>query len=78
MAAHTKPQRNRENDETYFVFDDKLGSDVFRRLFRLRLCDNRSLYDSDRFTDTGADFDFVLQKKTREFTFFISIINSAS
>lgn len=47
---------------THFVFDDKLGSDVFRRLLRLfLLCDNRSLYDSDRFTETGADLDFVLK-----------------
>lgn len=46
---------------TYLDFDDKLGSDIFRRLFRwLRLCDKRSLYDSDRFTETGADFDLAL------------------
>lgn len=47
---------------TYLDFDDKLGSDIFRRLFRwFLLWDSRSLYDSERFTDTGADFDFVLQ-----------------
>lgn len=45
---------------TYLVLDDKLGSDVLRRLFRWFRCDRRSLYDSERFTDTGADFDFVL------------------
>lgn len=49
---------------TYFVFD-KLGSDVFLRLFLFRLCDNRSLYDSERFTDTGADFDFELDTKIK-------------
>lgn len=48
--------------DTHFVFD-RLGSDVFRRLFRLRRCDNLSLYDSERFTDTGADLDFELELK---------------
>lgn len=48
---------------TYLDLDDKLGSDIFRRLFRwFLLCDKRSLYDSERFTDTGADFDLVLEK----------------
>lgn len=47
---------------TYLDLDDKLGSDIFRRLFRwFRLWDSRSLYDSERFTDTGADLDLVLQ-----------------
>lgn len=46
---------------TYLDFDDKLGSDIFRRFLRwLRVCVKRSLYDSDRFTETGADFDFAL------------------
>lgn len=48
---------------TYLDLDDKLGSDVFRRLLRWFRCDRRSLYDSERFTDTGADFDFVLHEK---------------
>lgn len=55
------------NKLTYFVTFDKLGSDVFRRLSRFLLCDNRSLYDSDRLTDTGADFDFELEKNKNTF-----------
>lgn len=52
---------------TYLDFDDKLGSDIFRRLFRwLRLCVKRSLYDSDRFTETGADLDFALCNQKTE------------
>lgn len=52
---------------TYLDFDDKLGSDIFRRLFRwFRLWERRSLYDSERFTDTGADLDFVLWKSNRK------------
>lgn len=66
MENENKRNANEQNTKcvTYFDFDVKLGSDVFRRFFRLfRVCDRRSLYDSERFTDTGADFDFALQIK---------------
>lgn len=46
---------------TYVVFV-RLGSDVFRRVFLVFFCD-RSLYDSDRLTDTGADLDLTLAKR---------------
>lgn len=45
---------------TYIVFDDKLGSDVFLRLLRFLFCDNLSLNDSERLTETGADFALTL------------------
>lgn len=32
-------------------------------MLRLLLCDKRSLYDSDRLTDTGADLDLVLKER---------------
>lgn len=41
---------------TYAVLLVRLGSDIFLLvfLFRILIC-SRSLYDSDRFTDPGAD-----------------------
>lgn len=44
------------SDQLTHLVLDKLGSDVFRR-FLERACVNVSLYDSERFTETGADFE---------------------
>lgn len=51
-----------EKKKTYIVFDDKLGSDVFLRLLRFLFCDNLSLNDSERLTETGADFALTLDE----------------
>lgn len=52
--------------KTYIVFDDKLGSDVFLRLLRFLFCDNLSLNDSERLTETGADFALTLEKQQQK------------
>lgn len=51
---------NKKQKKTYIVFDDKLGSDVFLRLLLFLFCDNLSLNDSERLTETGADFALTL------------------
>lgn len=47
---------------THLVLD-KLGSEVFLR-FLERACVNVSLYDSDRFTETGADLELERGQKS--------------
>lgn len=63
--GYDKKEKVENSIITYLDLDDKLGSDVFRRLLRWFRCDRRSLYDSERFTDTGADLDFVLHERKK-------------